>query len=123
MAPRSSRRQAYHLLSQLLDHQIFGVRIEGETPSSRLKQYAVAVLALDLHSQGKSITLTQLTEITGLTRGALEDAIDPLVTRGVLAEAWVKNSMGRGKAREFSISNDFTVDISQVLQDLHDGDD
>lgn len=110
-------------MSQLLDHQIFSVRLEGETPSSRLKQYGIAVLALNLHTQGKSITLTQLTEITGLTRGAIEDAIDPLVTRGVLAEAWVKNSMGRGKAREFYIANGFIVDISQVLQDLHNNDD
>lgn len=77
------------------------------------------MLALNLHMRGRPINLTQLAEITGLTRGA----IDPLVTSGVLTEAWVKNSMGRGKAREFHIANGFTVDISPMLQKLDNNDD
>lgn len=36
-----------------------------------------------------------------MTRNAVAESVDPLVERGILTETIVKNSMGRGTARQF----------------------
>jgi hypothetical protein len=86
-------------MSEIMDNPI-----EGETPQGRLKQLGMLSLLYTLHLADVPLTLTNITEKTGLTRGGAVEPIDQLVARGLLKENWVKNAMGRGKAREFEIS-------------------
>lgn len=75
--------------------------IEGETPQSRLKQVGMMTVLYMMHQSHEKLTLSNIIKITGLTRNAVAESIDPLVERGILTETIVKNSMGRGTARQF----------------------
>jgi hypothetical protein len=51
-------------------------------------------------------------EITALTRSGVKETVDLLVRRGMLSETIVKNSMGRGTARQFEISEELLEKLS-----------
>ncbi|OOG75098.1 hypothetical protein B0E45_04525 [Sinorhizobium sp. A49] len=87
-------------MSEIMDNPV-----EGETPQARLKQLGMLSLLYTLHLANIPLTLTNITEKTGLTRGGAAEPIDQLVGRGLLTERWSKNALGRGKAREFEISD------------------
>lgn len=54
-----------------------------------------------MHQNHEKLTLSNICRITGLTRNAVAESVDPLIERGILTETIVKNSMGRGTARQF----------------------
>ncbi|MCO6180740.1 MarR family transcriptional regulator [Ciceribacter sp. RN22] len=87
---------AAYALQEILDRPV-----EGETPQSRLKQLGMMTVLYMMHQNHERLTLSNLAKVTGLTRNAVLDSIDPLVARGILRETLVKNSMGRGTARQF----------------------
>jgi hypothetical protein len=87
---------AAYALQEILDKPI-----EGETPQSRLKQLGMMTVLYMMHQSHEKLTLSNIVKITGLTRNAVAESIDPLIERGILAETIVKNSMGRGTARQF----------------------
>ncbi|MBB3918676.1 MarR family transcriptional regulator [Rhizobium fabae] len=87
---------AAYALQEVLDKPI-----DGETPASRLKQLGMMTVLYMMHQGHEKLTLSNLTKITGLTRNAVLESIDPLIARGILTETIVKNSMGRGTARQF----------------------
>ncbi len=94
-----------HLQSQLFSayalHEVLDKPIEGETPQSRLKQVGMMTVLYMMHQSHQKLTLSNIIKITGLTRNAVAESVDPLVERGILTETIVKNSMGRGTARQF----------------------
>lgn len=90
--------------STITINQILANPLEGETPTARVKQIAVMMVVARLHGDGLPVTLTRLTEITGLTRSGIAQTIGPLVKRGLLVEEMGKNAMGRGMARQFKMS-------------------
>ncbi len=91
--------------SAFIFHEIFDDPLEDETPQSRLKQIGVIGVVLYIMHQGhQPLTLSNIVETTGLTRTGVTETVDPLVGRGLLTESFVKNSMGRGKARRFEIA-------------------
>ncbi|SFU15864.1 MarR family transcriptional regulator [Mesorhizobium sp. YR577] len=94
-----------HLQNQLFSayalQEILDNPIEGETPQSRLKQVGMMTVLYMIHQSHEKLTLSNIVEITGLTRNAVKESVDPLVARGILRETLVKNSMGRGTARQF----------------------
>ncbi|MET3794944.1 MarR family transcriptional regulator [Aquamicrobium terrae] len=92
------------LFSAYALQEIFDRPIEGETPQSRLKQIGMMTVLYMMHQSHQKMTLSNISKITGLTRNAVVESIDPLVERGVLTETIVKNSMGRGTARQFAFS-------------------
>jgi DNA-binding MarR family transcriptional regulator len=67
----------------------------------------------------QKLTLSNIIEITELTRSGVKETVDLLVKRGMLTETMVKNSMGRGTARQFEISEDLLNKLSsfRVSQD------
>lgn len=89
------------LFSAYALQEILEKPIEGETPQSRLKQVGMMTVLYMMHQGHEKLTLTNIVRITGLTRNAVTESVDPLVARGILQETLVKNSMGRGTARQF----------------------
>lgn len=65
-----------------------------------------------MHQSHEKLTLSNIVKITGLTRNAVAESIDPLVERGILTETIVKNSMGRGTARQF----EFCPEVFDLLK-------
>ncbi|WP_321166236.1 MarR family transcriptional regulator [Ensifer adhaerens] len=100
--------------SSLAMSEIMDNPVEGETPQARLKQLGMLSLLYTLHLANIPLTLTNITEKTGLTRGGAAEPIDQLVARGLLRESWAKNAMGRGKAREFEISDTLFARLKQA---------
>ncbi|WP_320409377.1 MULTISPECIES: MarR family transcriptional regulator [unclassified Aureimonas] len=77
--------------------------LDDETASSRLKQVGMMTVLYDMHIGNKPLTVANITETTGLTRGGVDEAVAFLVLRGLLVETKTTNSMGRGRARLFHI--------------------
>lgn len=92
------------LFSAYALQEVLGRPVEGETPQSRLKQVGMMTVLYMMHQSHQKLTLTNITQVTGLTRNAVTESVDPLVKRGILQETLVKNSMGRGTARQFEFS-------------------
>ncbi|ACP22476.1 conserved hypothetical protein (plasmid) [Sinorhizobium fredii NGR234] len=90
--------------SAFIFHEIVDNPQEDETPQSRLKQIGMMSVLYIMHQGHQQLTLSNIVELTGLTRTGVTETIDPLVRRGLLTEKFVKNSMGRGKARQFDIA-------------------
>jgi DNA-binding IclR family transcriptional regulator len=69
----------------------------------------------------QQLTLSNIIEVTELTRSGVKETVDLLVRRGMLKETMVKNSMGRGTARQFEISEELLKKLSSFVsnQDLH----
>jgi hypothetical protein len=90
--------------SSLVVSEIMENPLKGETPQARLKQLGMMNLLYTLHLANIPLTLTNITEITGLTRGGAAESVDALLARGLLVDSWVKNVQGKGKARQFEIA-------------------
>lgn len=63
----------------------------------------MAVL-VDFHSKGQAGTVTKIVDATGMTRRAVEDVLAPLEERRLVKSEWIKNTIGRGKARLYYIA-------------------
>lgn len=102
-----------HWQSQLFSayalQEVFDKPVEGETPQSRLKQVGMMTVLYMMHQNHEKLTLSNICQITGLTRNAVAESIDPLIERGILTETIVKNSMGRGTARQFEFCPTFSI--------------
>lgn len=85
-------------------HEIMDNPQEDETPQSRLKQVGMMSVLYIMNQAHQALTISNIVEITKLTRMGVTETIEPLVKRGILTETFVKNSMGRGKARQFEIA-------------------
>lgn len=103
--------------SGFIFREIFDHPLEDETPQSRLKQIGMMSVLYIMHQGHQRLTLSNIIENTGLTRTGVTETIDPLVRRGLLTERFVKNSMGRGKARQFEIASE----ILEKLRSLEGG--
>jgi DNA-binding transcriptional regulator GbsR (MarR family) len=90
---------AAFILREIMDHPQ-----EDETPQSRLKQVGMMSILYIMHQGHQALTISNLVEITKLTRMGVSEVIEPLLKRRMLTETFVKNSMGRGKARQFEIA-------------------
>jgi hypothetical protein len=77
--------------------------LEDETASARLKQVGLMSVLYCMHVGNQQLTLAAITAETGLTRGGVYETIAYLLKRSLLDETEVKNALGRGKARRFSI--------------------
>lgn len=82
------------------------------SPASRSKQFTVVAIFYSLKTKGIPLSLTTLTEMTGMTRKAAQEAIDPLIERGFLTETWGRTSLGRGKAKLLH----FTAELLEKLE-------
>ena len=104
---RALKTQLHNVaFSAFILHEILENPLPDETPQSRLKQIGLMSVLYMMHQAHQPITLSNIIEITELTRGGVKESIDPLVERGVLTETLGKNVMGRGTARQFKISDD-----------------
>jgi len=101
------------LFSAYALQEILEKPLEKETPQSRLKQVGMMTVLYMMHQSHEKLTLTSIMRITGLTRNAVAESVDPLVVRGILQETLVKNSMGRGTARQFEFSPEVFKKLSR----------
>lgn len=92
------------IFTTLATHEIMSKPLPHETPNSRLRQLGMINLLYGLQKADTALTITNVTEVTGMTRKAAQDATDPLVVRGLLREFWGRTSIGRGKARQYEIA-------------------
>ncbi len=119
MAERTSKatvKLGYQLVHDLMLHQIMTRPLDKETPGSRLRQFAMITIMLDLCRSGKAITVSNIIDVTGMTRGAVDDTLSPLEERGLIDAFWTKNSLGRGQAREYKLAGQLTVDVSSLIR-------
>ncbi|WP_246666126.1 MarR family transcriptional regulator [Aquamicrobium sp. LC103] len=87
-----------------MTREIMSKPLPGETPNSRLRQLGMMNLLYSLQKADTALTITTVTELTGMTRKAAQETLDPLVARGLLLESWGRTSLGRGKARQYQIA-------------------
>lgn len=99
----------------LATHEIMSKPLPDETPNSRLRQLGMINLLYSLQKADMALTITNVTEVAGMTRKAAQEAIDPLVVRGLLNESWGRTSIGRGKARQYAIA----PEIFEKLQGVY----
>lgn len=113
----SPLNQRWHntVFATLATHEIMSKPLPGETPNLRLRQLGMMNLLYTLHKADIALTITNVTEVTGMTRKAAQEAIDPLVARGLIKESWGRTSIGRGKARQYEIA----PEIFEKLQGVY----
>ncbi|MEP7453346.1 MarR family transcriptional regulator [Phyllobacterium sp. SB3] len=110
---RALKSQWHNLaFSGLILHEILDHPIEDETPQARLKQVGMMTILYSMNQAHQQLTLSNIMEITALTRSGVKETVDLLVKRGILEETIVKNSMGRGTARQFRISETLLEKLS-----------
>jgi len=97
MASNLSERWQSQALSVFAVREILEKPIDGESAQSRIKQ-------IGMHQAHQKLTLSNVIDITGMTRGGVIETIELLVRRGILTETLGRNSMGRGTARQFEFS-------------------
>ncbi|XAZ20468.1 MarR family transcriptional regulator (plasmid) [Sinorhizobium sp. B11] len=103
---RALKTQLHNLaFSGLILHEILDHPLEDETPQARLKEIGMMTILYTMTQAHQKLTLSNIMEITELTRSGAKETVDLLVRRGMLTETMVKNSMGRGTARQFEISD------------------
>jgi DNA-binding MarR family transcriptional regulator len=117
----SALKTQWHNLafSGLVLHEILDHPLDDETPQARLKQIGMMTILYTMTQAHQKLTLSNIIEITELTRSGVKETVDLLVKRGMLEETMVKNSMGRGTARQFEISRALLSKLSsfRVNQD------
>ncbi len=99
-------------------HEILSRPLEGESASSRQKQLSIINILYYLHQEHRPLTLAILVDITGLTRSAVVETVDQLVKRNLLTQTIGTNSMGRGTARQFQISEALLGRLGRDLRKL-----
>ena len=110
---RALKTQWHNLaFSGLILHEIFDHPLEDETPQARLKEIGMMTILYTMTQAYQKLTLSNIIEITELTRSGAKETVDLLVRRGMLKETMVKNSMGRGTARQFEISEEILNKLS-----------
>lgn len=110
---RAFKTQWHNLaFSGLVLHEILDHPLEDETPQARLKQIGMMTILYTMTQAHQKLTLSNIIEVTELTRSGAKETVDLLVRRGMLKEEMVKNSMGRGTARQFEISSDIFKNLS-----------
>jgi DNA-binding MarR family transcriptional regulator len=115
---RALKTQWHNLaFSGLILHEILDNPREDETPQARLKQIGMMTILYTMTQAHQQLTLSNIIEVTELTRGGVKETVDLLVKRGMLLETMVKNSMGRGTARQFEISGVLLKKLSSFSSD------
>ncbi|MDF0699497.1 MarR family transcriptional regulator [Rhizobium sp. MC63] len=110
---RAMKTQWHSLaFSGLILHEILDHPLEDETPQARLKQVGMMTIIYSMNQAHQKLTLSSIMEVTALTRTGVKETVDLLVKRGMLNETIVKNSMGRGTARQFKISEGLLEKLS-----------
>jgi len=110
---RALKTQLHNLaFSGLILHEILDHPLEDETPQARLKEIGMMTILYTMTQAHQKLTLSNIVEITELTRSGAKETVDLLVKRGMLTETMVKNSMGRGTARQFEISDEIRNKLS-----------
>ncbi len=104
MASNLSERWQAQALSVFAVREILEKPLDGESAQSRIKQIGMFNILYLMHQAHQKLTLSNVIEITGMTRGGVVETVDLLVQRGILTETLGKNSMGRGTARQFEFS-------------------
>ncbi|MBB2701232.1 UNVERIFIED_ORG: DNA-binding MarR family transcriptional regulator [Rhizobium esperanzae] len=102
--------------SGLILHEILDHPLEDETPQARLKQVGMMTIIYSMNQAHQKLTLSSIMEVTALTRTGVKETVDLLVKRGMLNETIVKNSMGRGTARQFKISEGLLKKLSSFYE-------
>jgi DNA-binding MarR family transcriptional regulator len=114
--PRALDAQWHSLsFSALILRKILDSPLDDETPQSRLKQIGMMSVLYYMHQGSQPLNLTNIMELTDLTRGGVVETVDQLIKRNILTETFVKNSMGRGRARQFEIA----PEIFETLRAFH----
>lgn len=110
---RAMKTQWHSLaFSGLILHEILDHPLEDETPQARLKEVGMMTIIYSMNQAHQKLTLSSIMEVTALTRTGVKETVDLLVKRGMLNETIVKNSMGRGTARQFQISEGLLKKLS-----------
>lgn len=104
MASKLSDRWQTQALSVFAVREILDKPLEDESAQSRIKQIGMVNILYMMHQAHEKLTLSNIIQFTGMTRGGVIETIDFLVKRGILTETLGKNSMGRGTARQFEFA-------------------
>ncbi|QYA17430.1 transcriptional regulator [Rhizobium sp. AB2/73] len=117
MASNLSERWQSQALSVFAVREILEKPIEDESAQSRIKQIGMVNILYLMHQSHEKLTLSNIIEITGMTRGGVIETMDLLVQRGILLETLGRNSMGRGTARQFQFAPGVFESLRAVIGD------
>ena len=104
MASKLSDRWQTQALSVFAVREILDKPLEDESAQSRIKQIGMINILYMMHQAHEKLTLSNIIQFTGMTRGGVIETMDLLVKRGILTESLGKNSQGRGVARQFELA-------------------
>lgn len=71
---------------------------DDEPAQARLNQFALLNIHHHMQISAKKLTLKDILELKGLTRGSIYQTVDLLAKRNLISETFVKNSLGQGRA-------------------------
>lgn len=111
MASKLSDRWQTQALSVFAVREILDKPLEDESAQSRIKQIGMINVLYMMNQAHEKLTLSNIIQFTGMTRGGVIETLDQLVKRGILTESLGKNSQGRGVARQFELSSRFLDDL------------
>lgn len=103
--------------NSLVLQEIFDHELEDETPQARLKEVGMMTIIYSMNQTHQALTISNMVEITKLTRSGVKETVDLLVKRGMLKETLGRNSMGRGTARQFEISKELLAKLNAFERD------
>jgi hypothetical protein len=105
MVPSGSITADSLAFSALASRRILENKLPEETAQARLKQIGMMNVLHYMVDAGRELTVATIVAETGLTRTGVNEVILPLVQKGLVIERLSTNTMGRGKARVFTVSS------------------
>lgn len=104
-------------LLRMLIERIVGEIFPRETGAARLQQLGLFVLIFAYEEDGKPVTATRLSELTGQSRNRVYKQLEKLTEVGVVKRTEILGPHGRGRTFALSIKhNDKTKRLLAMLQ-------
>jgi len=90
----------------------------GETGAARLQQLGLFVLIFAYESEGKPVTATLLSELTGQSRNRVYKQLEKLDEIGIIQRTEILSRHGRGRTYQLSIKhNEKTRRLLEAIGD------
>jgi len=94
-------RQLIRMFIERIIHETF----PGETGAARLQQLGLFVLIFAYESEGKPVTATLLSELTGQSRNRVYKQLEKLDEVGIIKKTEILSRHGRGRTFQLSIKH------------------
>ena len=105
-------------LVRMFIERIIGETFPGETGAARLQQLGLFVLIFAYESEGKPVTATLLSQLTGQSRNRVYKQLEKLDEVGIIQRTEILSPHGRGRTYQLSIKhNEKTKRLLEAIAD------